>query len=514
MADIFISYSKQDPENTKALAANLEARGYSVWWDTSLLPGERFPEKIRQEIEAAKVVIVIWSEGSAASEWVYAEAQLAQGLNKLITTRVPGLDLNKVPMPFGARHIEPISNLHKLYASLAARGISPTGRSAPVEEVKAPSPQHPENAAALYERGKEHFYGRNGVPQDYAEAVRLYRTAGSLGHAEAFHTLGWMYEKGRGVTKDATVASQFYKEAAELRRKAADLGDAHAMQELGSMYLHGEGVSQNATEAKRLFRQAGDLGDSEALRCLGGMTSGEGSKDEAVSLYRRAGDLGHAYAMEYAALCYKKGEGVEKDPEEAQRLYRKLADIYRKRANSGDAIAFSWLSRMYKEGKGVPKDDAESARLLRKKAEIHRKAADLGKTRDMILLGEMYEEGRGVGQDDAEALHFYRKASDLGDPEAIYNLAHMYERGRGVREDLIEATRLYHKAADLGDPVAMRSLSTIYLFGAGGVERSLEDARYWLQKLVDSDFLPAEALELDEWAGSPSGATPSSANSA
>jgi hypothetical protein len=37
MANIFISYSKQDPEYTKALAADLEVRGYSVWRDTSLM---------------------------------------------------------------------------------------------------------------------------------------------------------------------------------------------------------------------------------------------------------------------------------------------------------------------------------------------------------------------------------------------------------------------------------------------------------------------------------------------
>jgi hypothetical protein len=48
MADVFISYSQKDPEPTKALAADLEALGYTTWWDTSLLPGECFPDKIRQ----------------------------------------------------------------------------------------------------------------------------------------------------------------------------------------------------------------------------------------------------------------------------------------------------------------------------------------------------------------------------------------------------------------------------------------------------------------------------------
>ena len=33
MADIFISYSQKDRDVATALAAALEARGYTVWWD-------------------------------------------------------------------------------------------------------------------------------------------------------------------------------------------------------------------------------------------------------------------------------------------------------------------------------------------------------------------------------------------------------------------------------------------------------------------------------------------------
>jgi hypothetical protein len=35
MADIFISYSKNDHDQARMLAAFLEAEGYSVWWDTN-----------------------------------------------------------------------------------------------------------------------------------------------------------------------------------------------------------------------------------------------------------------------------------------------------------------------------------------------------------------------------------------------------------------------------------------------------------------------------------------------
>lgn len=124
MADIFISYSKHEPELTTQLAAELEALGYTTWWDTSLLPGERFPDKIRHELEAATVVIVIWSATSVKSEWVYAEAKLAQELGKLITVHAPSCDIKSIPLPFGARHVEPVSNRSKLYTALKSYGLN------------------------------------------------------------------------------------------------------------------------------------------------------------------------------------------------------------------------------------------------------------------------------------------------------------------------------------------------------------------------------------------------------
>ena len=46
MADIFISYSKKHAALTGELARDLEAEGYTTWWDTNLLPDDGFfPER-------------------------------------------------------------------------------------------------------------------------------------------------------------------------------------------------------------------------------------------------------------------------------------------------------------------------------------------------------------------------------------------------------------------------------------------------------------------------------------
>jgi hypothetical protein len=125
MADIFISYSKHDPEHTIALAADLEACGYSTWWDTSLLPGDEFPELIKRRIDEAKVVIVIWTKNSVNSKWVRSEAARGYSQSKLVTLHADSFNFDDIPMPFNTLHCEPVTNLEKIYAALEGRGLTP-----------------------------------------------------------------------------------------------------------------------------------------------------------------------------------------------------------------------------------------------------------------------------------------------------------------------------------------------------------------------------------------------------
>ena len=53
-----------------------------------------------------------------------------------------------------------------------------------------------------------------GVPQDYAEDVKRYRTAAVQGDASAQNNLGYMYELGRGVPQDYVLAHMWFNLAA------------------------------------------------------------------------------------------------------------------------------------------------------------------------------------------------------------------------------------------------------------------------------------------------------------
>lgn len=69
-------------------------------------------------------------------------------------------------------------------------------------------------APAQYELGTLYELGK-GVPQNNAEAVRLYRLAAAQGLRDAQGSLAWMYESGLGVAKNVTTAKRYYRLAAE-----------------------------------------------------------------------------------------------------------------------------------------------------------------------------------------------------------------------------------------------------------------------------------------------------------
>lgn len=92
MADIFLSYNREDQERARLFAAALEKEGYSVWWDVGIKTGEAYDQVTENALRAAKAVIVLWSEKSAASRWVRAEATLANRNNTLFPCMIEPCD--------------------------------------------------------------------------------------------------------------------------------------------------------------------------------------------------------------------------------------------------------------------------------------------------------------------------------------------------------------------------------------------------------------------------------------
>ena len=101
MADIFLSYTRTDATRAGQLAEELERRGLTVFWDTEVLPGQRWRDVIHEELVEAACVIVIWSSESSQSRWVVEEASEALEAGKLVPVLLDGT----LP-PFGFRGVE------------------------------------------------------------------------------------------------------------------------------------------------------------------------------------------------------------------------------------------------------------------------------------------------------------------------------------------------------------------------------------------------------------------------
>ncbi len=61
MANVFVSYARDDRARIQPLVSALEAEGLSVWWDPALIPGRRFRQMIAHELSTADAVLVIWT---------------------------------------------------------------------------------------------------------------------------------------------------------------------------------------------------------------------------------------------------------------------------------------------------------------------------------------------------------------------------------------------------------------------------------------------------------------------
>jgi hypothetical protein len=79
----FISYSHDDYHYVKRLAAHLHESRLPAWHDSDLSWGDRYPQKIAEQIARSLGVIVVMSPTAAESEWVEREILEGQRFNQV-----------------------------------------------------------------------------------------------------------------------------------------------------------------------------------------------------------------------------------------------------------------------------------------------------------------------------------------------------------------------------------------------------------------------------------------------
>jgi hypothetical protein len=130
MADIFLSYARADRERAKQIAEALEEKGWTVWWDVSLVAGDRYRSKIAEQLRSAKCVVVLWSQQSIESDWVIDEAEDGKRRGVLVQALI-----DDVSPPHGFRQIQAAKLIEGAESGEFVRLSGGIGAYAPLSSV-------------------------------------------------------------------------------------------------------------------------------------------------------------------------------------------------------------------------------------------------------------------------------------------------------------------------------------------------------------------------------------------
>ena len=105
MADVFISYKREERSECERIAAKLRALELDVWFDARLTAGDSFTAEIEREVRLARCVLVLWSPGSVASRWVRNEADIGRERGVLAAAQLKPCDM---PIEFRDIHFDAV----------------------------------------------------------------------------------------------------------------------------------------------------------------------------------------------------------------------------------------------------------------------------------------------------------------------------------------------------------------------------------------------------------------------
>lgn len=191
MADVFISYAREDRETALRIAQGLSAMGLEAFWDTDIPPGQTWADYIEAKLVNSKAAIVLWSAHSTRSHYVREEARIARDKSRLI----PAL-IEATPLPFGFGEVQTADLTQwrgdyndqnwtrfaqAVYATVRGPDAAPPPRAAPpvqqppVQQPPAWRPSEPAVAAMAAGGASSTAAARETSPLDYIKkCFRLY----------------------------------------------------------------------------------------------------------------------------------------------------------------------------------------------------------------------------------------------------------------------------------------------------------------------------------------------------
>ena len=107
MADIFLSYAREDRDRARTIAESLEEQGWSVFWDKDISAGHQWRNRLEAELGNARCVVVLWSHDSINSDWVKAEARTGGSRGVLVPVIIDEVEPPEVFGNVQAAHLAP-----------------------------------------------------------------------------------------------------------------------------------------------------------------------------------------------------------------------------------------------------------------------------------------------------------------------------------------------------------------------------------------------------------------------
>jgi TPR repeat protein len=179
-----------------------------------------------------------------------------------------------------------------------------------------------ENPYAAYFLGKLYEKGQH-VPQNTAEAVRLYTMSAEQDNDFAAYRLGKLYLGGEGVLKDVESAIRWLTFAADRKNQFAEYA-------LGVLYFKGEDVPKDVPKALEYLKRSAGQGNQFAQYRLGKIyLMGEDMPKDiqtALQFLTAAAEQGNQYAQYTLGKLYLMGKDVPKDKETAVRWFTLSAE--------------------------------------------------------------------------------------------------------------------------------------------------------------------------------------------
>ena len=139
MADVFISYKREDRPRVAIIAELLSDLGLTAWFDASLIANDSWESVINREVASASAMLVCWTPRAVKSVQVMREVLL--GAQRKILAPV-WLQKSDLPEGLDAKHTPDLSSWDfslndREWLALLARLELLTGREGLVETSKA-----------------------------------------------------------------------------------------------------------------------------------------------------------------------------------------------------------------------------------------------------------------------------------------------------------------------------------------------------------------------------------------